>query len=57
MPYISAKKASEILDWTPDHLRRLANAGKIDFGRTEGGQHRYNFWDITDDPPGFTETT
>ena len=57
MPYISAKKTSEILDWTPDHLRRLANAGKIDFGRTEGGQHRYNFWDITDDPPGFTETT
>ncbi len=30
MTYVSAKKASELLDYTPDHLRRLANAGKDD---------------------------
>ena len=40
--YVSAKKASELLDYTPDHLRRLANAGKIDYIRTPGGQRRYN---------------
>jgi putative resolvase len=42
MPYVSAKKVSKILDWTPDHLRHLANAGKIDYGRTKGEQRRYN---------------
>ncbi|RKU22987.1 IS607 family transposase [Candidatus Poribacteria bacterium] len=42
MKYISAKKAAQILDYTPTHLRRLADAGKIDYIRTEGGQRRYN---------------
>ena len=42
MTYVSAKKASELLDYTPDHLRRLANAGKIHYIRTPGGQRRYN---------------
>lgn len=42
MPYVSARKASELLDYTPDHLRRLANAGKIDTIRTGGGHRRYD---------------
>ena len=42
MVYVSAKKASELLDYTPDHLRRLANEGKIDTIRTGGGHRRYN---------------
>ncbi len=42
MAYVSAKKASALLDYTPDHLRRLATAGKIDYIRTKGGQRRYN---------------
>ncbi|MYB63381.1 IS607 family transposase [Candidatus Poribacteria bacterium] len=42
MAYVSARKASELLDYTPDHLRRLANAGKIDTIRTEGGHRRYD---------------
>ncbi|MYF54985.1 IS607 family transposase [Candidatus Poribacteria bacterium] len=42
MAYLSARKASELLDYTPDHLRRLANAGKIDTIRTEGGHRRYD---------------
>lgn len=40
--YVSTRKACEILDYTPDHLRRLASAGKIEYIRTEGGQRRYN---------------
>ena len=42
MTYVSARKASELLDYTPEHLRRLANAGKIDTIRTEGGHRRYD---------------
>ena len=42
MRYVSAKEAGQILDYSPDHLRRLANAGKIDYIRTPGGQRRYN---------------
>ena len=42
MVYVSAKKASELLDYTPDHLRRLANEGKIDYIRAGGGHRRYN---------------
>ena len=42
MRYVSAKEAGQILDYLPDHLRRLANAGKIDYIRTPGGQRRYN---------------
>ncbi len=42
MPYVSARKASELLDYTPDHLRRLANEGKIDIIRTGGGHRRYD---------------
>ncbi len=42
MVYVSAKKASEMLDYTPEHLRRLANAGKIDIIRTGGGHRRYD---------------
>ena len=42
MAYVSARKASELLDCTPDHLRRLANAGKIDTIRTGGGHRRYD---------------
>ncbi len=42
MVYMSAKKAGELLDYTPEHLRRLARAGKIDYIRTKGGQRRYN---------------
>ncbi len=42
MMYVSARKASALLDYTPDHLRRLANAGKIDTIRTGGGHRRYN---------------
>ena len=57
MPYISAKKASEILDWTPDHLRHLANAGKIDFIRTEGGQRRYSVESFIENKSGSVTTT
>ena len=42
MTYVSARKASEMLDYTPDHLRRLANEGKIDIIRTGGGHRRYD---------------
>lgn len=42
MVYVSAKKASELLDYTPDHLRRMANEGKIDTIRTGSGHRRYN---------------
>ncbi len=42
MTYVSARKASELLDYTPDHLRRLANEGKIDIIRTGGGHRRYD---------------
>lgn len=40
--YVSTRNACKILDYTPDPLRRLANAGKIECIRTEGGQRRYN---------------
>ncbi len=42
MAYISARKASELLDYTPDHLRKLANEGKIEYIRTGGGHRRYD---------------
>ena len=42
MTYVSARKASELLDYTPDHLRKLANEGKIDIIRTGGGHRRYD---------------
>ena len=42
MTYVSARKASELLDYTPDHLRKLANEGKIDYIRTGGGHRRYD---------------
>ena len=42
MTYVSARKASKLLDYTPDHLRRLANAGKIDTIRTGVGHRRYD---------------
>ena len=42
MTYVSARKASELLDYTPDHLRRLANEGKIEYIRTGGGHRRYD---------------
>ena len=42
MTYVSVRKASKLLDYTPDHLRRLANAGKIDTIRTGGGHRRYD---------------
>ena len=42
MAYVSARKASELLDYTPDHLRKLANEGKIDYIRTGGGHRRYD---------------
>ena len=38
--YVSARKASELLDYTPAHLRKLANHGKIDSIRTGGGHRR-----------------
>ncbi|MYF98948.1 IS607 family transposase [Candidatus Poribacteria bacterium] len=31
-----------MLDYTPDHLRKLANEGKIDYIRTGGGHRRYD---------------
>ena len=42
MTYVSARKASELLDYTPDPLRKLANEGKIDIIRTGGGHRRYD---------------
>ncbi len=42
MAYVSARKASELLDYTPDHLRKLANEGKIEYIRTGGGHRRYD---------------
>ena len=42
MRYVSASKASDLLDYTPEHLRRLANEGKIDYIRTGGGHRRYD---------------
>ena len=41
MQYLSAREAGRIL-YTPEYLRQLANADKIDYIRTKGGQRRYN---------------
>ena len=57
MKYVSTQKACEILDWTPDHLRRLANAGKIDYIRTAGGHRRYNVEMFVQDKSGSVRTT
>ena len=57
MQYLSAREAGRILDYTPEHLRRLANAGKIDYIRTKGGQRRYNVQAFIEDKSESTLTT
>ncbi|MBI1926870.1 IS607 family transposase [Candidatus Poribacteria bacterium] len=57
MKYVPVKKASEILGYHEDTLRRMANAGKIEVIRTEGGHRRYNVQAFIDGKSQPTLTT
>jgi len=40
--YVSISKASEIMGVSPSYLRKLANEGKIEHIKTEGGSRRFD---------------
>ncbi len=55
--FVSAKKASEQLGFSIDHLRRMAKNDKIRTYRTDGGHYRYDVNDYIAKRTGQTLTT
>ena len=49
--YVSTKEAAERLGVCQNTVREYANAGKIDYIRTPGGQRRYRVDSLTSEKP------